>query len=176
MSRPWCGSKGLLDSGQINKNDDNDARSVAVAAQRADDLPELSVEDHSMVLRVWARRYHDLGRLRTQAVCRPHALLRELIPGGVRKELRARQAIKVLDGIAADSPVQMTERDPSWVRRRTVDPRGRATCSPLSTADFRGVSGGEMAAHQLHVRLLVGLVELGQLPPFAGDPQHVEPA
>jgi transposase len=99
----------LLDSSQINKNDDNDARSVAVAAQRGHDLPELSVEDHSMMLRVWARRYHDLGRLRTQAVCRLHALLRELIPGGVRKELRARQAIKVLDGIAADSPVMQAK-------------------------------------------------------------------
>ena len=38
------------------------------------------------------------------------------------------------------------------------------------------LAGGEMAAHQLHVRLLVGLVELGQLPPLACDSQHVEPA
>src|SRR5437899_3290725 len=53
----------LLDTGQINKNDQNDARSVAVAALRAHDLPELAAEDHSMVMRVWARRYHDLGRL-----------------------------------------------------------------------------------------------------------------
>ena len=55
----------LLDSGQINKTDENDARSVAVAALRAHDLPQLSAEDHSMVMRLWARRYHDLGRLRT---------------------------------------------------------------------------------------------------------------
>src|SRR6478736_5086826 len=51
----------LLDSGQINKNDPNDARSVAVAALRAHELPELAAEDHAMVTRVWARRYHDLA-------------------------------------------------------------------------------------------------------------------
>jgi transposase len=60
----------LLDSGQINKTDENDARSVAVAALRAHALPDLTVEDHTVVLRVWSRRYHDLARLRTQAVCR----------------------------------------------------------------------------------------------------------
>ena len=65
----------LLNTGQINKTDENDARSVAVAALRAHELPELAAEDHTMVMRVWSRRYHDLGRLRTQAVCRLHALL-----------------------------------------------------------------------------------------------------
>ena len=58
-----------------------------------------------MVMRVWARRYHDLARLRTQVVCRLHAVLCELVPGGVRKYLRASQAIEVLDRIVADSPV-----------------------------------------------------------------------
>src|SRR6478609_4311071 len=60
----------LLNSGQINNNDPNDARSVAVAALRAHDVPQLSGEDQTMVMRVWSRRYRDLGRLRTQAVCR----------------------------------------------------------------------------------------------------------
>src|SRR6266571_758261 len=73
----------VLDTGQINKNDPNDARSVAVAALRAHDLPQLTVEDHTTVMRVWARRYHDLGRLRTQLLCRLHAVLCELVPGGV---------------------------------------------------------------------------------------------
>jgi transposase len=95
----------LLDTGQINKNDDNDARSVAVAALRARDLPELVAEDQTMVMRVWARRYHDLGRLRTQAVCRVHAVLCELVPGGVRKHVRTSQAIELLDRIVADSPI-----------------------------------------------------------------------
>lgn len=53
----------LLDSGQINKTDDNDARSIAIAALRARALPPLTVEDHASVMRVWSRRYRDLGSL-----------------------------------------------------------------------------------------------------------------
>jgi transposase len=94
----------LLDTGQINKNDPNDARSVAVAALRAHDLPQLTAEDHSMAMRLWARRYHDLGRLRTQLLCRLHAVLCELVSGGFRKELTAGQAIELLDRIVTDSP------------------------------------------------------------------------
>jgi transposase len=95
----------LLDSGQINKTDENDARSVAVAALRARTLPGLSVEDHTVVLRVWSRRYHDLARLRTQAVCRLHTVLCELVPGGVRKQLRTSQAITFVESIVTDSPM-----------------------------------------------------------------------
>jgi transposase len=95
----------LLDSGQINKTDENDARAVAIAALRARELPQLTVEDQTIVLRVWARRYHDLGRLRTQAVCRLHTVLCELVPGGVRKQLRTSQAAAIVEDIVADSPV-----------------------------------------------------------------------
>ena len=101
----------LLDTGQINKNDPNDARSVAVAALRAHDLPELAVEDHTAVMRVWARRYHDLGRLRTQLLCRLHAVLCELVPGGFGKELTAGQANDVLDDVLAESPVTQAKLD-----------------------------------------------------------------
>ncbi len=99
----------LLDSGQINKTDENDGRSVAVAALRARELPELTVEDQTIVLRVWSRRYHDLGRLRTQAVCRVHTLPCEPVPGGVRKQLRTSQAIAVVDDIVADSPIRQAK-------------------------------------------------------------------
>jgi transposase len=95
----------LLNTGQINKTDDNDARSVAIAALRGHDVAALTVEDHTVVMRVWARRYHDLGRLRTQAVCRLHTVLCELIPGGVRGNLRTAQAIAVLDRIVAETPI-----------------------------------------------------------------------
>jgi transposase len=95
----------LLNTGQINKTDDNDARSVAIAALRGHDVAALTVEDHTVVMRVWARRYHDLGRLRTQAVCRLHTVLCELIPGGVRRNLRTAQAIAVLDRIVAETPI-----------------------------------------------------------------------
>ncbi len=95
----------LLDSGQINKTDANDARSVAVAALRAHRLHEVASEDQTMVLRVWSRRHHDLGRLRTQAVCRLHTVLCELVAGGVRKQLSTIQAASIVEGLTAESPV-----------------------------------------------------------------------
>jgi hypothetical protein len=72
----------LLNTGAVNKNDPNDARSVAVAALRSSDLREVLVEDQTAVLRLWARRYRDLGSARTQLVCRLHAVLCELVPAG----------------------------------------------------------------------------------------------
>jgi transposase len=95
----------LLNTGQVNKNDPNDARSVAVAALRSRQVSEASLEDHTVVLRVWARRYRDLGRLRTQVMCRLHTVRCEMVPGGFAKEISAGQAIEVLAGIVADSPM-----------------------------------------------------------------------
>ena len=95
----------LLNTGQVNKNDPNDARSVAVAALRSRQVSEASLEDHTVVLRVWARRYRDLGRLRTQVMRRLHTVLCEMVPGGFSKEISAGQAIQVLAGITADTPM-----------------------------------------------------------------------
>lgn len=95
----------LLDSGQINKTDENDARSIAVAALRARALPPISADDHTAVMRIWSRRYRDLGSLRTQAICRLHTLVRELVPGGGRTRLRTSQALALIERIEADSPV-----------------------------------------------------------------------
>jgi hypothetical protein len=35
------------------------------------------------VLKVWSKRYRDLGRARTQVGCRLHTVLAELVPGGM---------------------------------------------------------------------------------------------
>jgi transposase len=90
----------LLNTGAVNKNDPNDARSVAVAALRSTDLREVVVEDQTAVLRLWARRYRDLGSARTQLVCRLHAVLCELVPGGFAKEISAGQAAVLLSGLS----------------------------------------------------------------------------
>src|SRR5208282_3870627 len=89
----------LLAAGDVNKNDPNDARSVAVAALRSAGVREVRPDDHAAVLKVWSKRYRDLGRSRTQVVCRLHAVLCELIPGGVSKALTAGQAAQVLGSI-----------------------------------------------------------------------------
>ena len=71
-----------LSSGRSQKNDPNDARSVAIAALRADDLVEVLPDDHTRILRLLAKRHRDLGRAKNRDCCRLHALLLEMFPGG----------------------------------------------------------------------------------------------
>src|SRR6266568_2248905 len=89
----------LLATGNINKNDPNDARSVAVAALRSANVRQARQDDHATVLKVWSKRYEDLGRVRTQVACRLHQVLCELVPGGVAREITAGQAGQILASI-----------------------------------------------------------------------------
>jgi Transposase len=89
----------LLAAGDTNKNDPDDARSVAVAALRSAGVREARADDHAAVLKVWSKRHRDLGRTRTQVVCRLHAVLCELVPGGVCKRITAGQAARILGSI-----------------------------------------------------------------------------
>ena len=86
----------LLATGQSNKNDPNDALSVAVAALRSRARRPVSADDHAAVLRVWSRRHRDLGRAENQVACRLHAVLCELVPGGVPEEITAAHAARIL--------------------------------------------------------------------------------
>jgi transposase len=89
----------LLATGSTNKNDPNDARSVAVAALRASSLQEVRAEDHVKVMKVWAKRHRDLASHRTRIACRLHAVLCELTPGGFSREISAAQATRLLDAL-----------------------------------------------------------------------------
>jgi len=90
----------LLEAGDTNKTDPNDARSVAVAALRSKSRQEVTADGHAVVLKVWAKRHRDLSRTRNQVVCRLHAVLCELIPGGVPDEITAGQAARILEQVA----------------------------------------------------------------------------
>jgi transposase len=72
----------LLGSTKAAKNDHNDALSTAIAGLRHCELRTVRVEDHTAVIRLLIDRYDGLVSLRTQATCRLHAVLRELIAGG----------------------------------------------------------------------------------------------
>jgi transposase len=89
----------VLDTHRSQKNDPNDARSVAVAALRAGRLHVVRPDDHARVLRLLAKRHRDLGRQKNKAACRVHALLLDLIPGGVAAPMTVTRANKVLDTI-----------------------------------------------------------------------------
>ena len=104
----------LLATGAVNKNDPSDARSVAVAALRSAACLPVRPDDHAAVLKIWAKRYRDLSRARTQVACRLHAVLCELVPGGVGKEIRAAQAAAILDEAEPGGAVQQARW--SWPR------------------------------------------------------------
>jgi len=61
-----------LATGDTNKNEPNDARSVAVAALRSSSRRPVVADDHAAVLKVWSKRHRDLGRTRIQVACRLH--------------------------------------------------------------------------------------------------------
>jgi transposase len=89
----------VLSSGKSDKNDPNDARSVAIAALRQPGLAVVRREDYIQVLRMLAKRHRELTALRTQAVCRLHAVLAQLKPGGHSRHLSAKAASRMLQGI-----------------------------------------------------------------------------
>jgi transposase len=96
----------VLASGSSNKNDRNDARSVAVAALRAPGLRSVAVADHAEILRLLAKRNTHIGNHRTRVVCRLHAALNELAAGGIAKELNASDAERLLAQITPTTPVE----------------------------------------------------------------------
>jgi transposase len=91
----------LLNTGTVNKNDPNDACSVAVAALRSPDIRAVATEDHASVMKVWVRRHRDLSRARNRIVCRLHAIFCDLVAGGFPKQISAIQATGVLAGITS---------------------------------------------------------------------------
>jgi transposase len=90
----------LLEAGDTNKNDPNDALPVAIAALRSKTRRQVAADGYAAVLKVWAKRHRDLSRARNQVACRLHAVLCELVPGGFSKEITAGQAARVLAEVA----------------------------------------------------------------------------
>jgi transposase len=81
-----------LDAGRKDKTDAHDARSAAIVALRHRNLRAVMLEDHRQILRLLARRHHQLVAARTRAICRLHAVLAEMIEGGLSKNLSAKRA------------------------------------------------------------------------------------
>ena len=92
----------VLGTGQSSKSDVNDARSVAVAALHAPTLAVVRRADHVTVCRLLAKRHTDVARWRTKQCCRLHALIAELVPGGLGKEVVVTQARSLLDHVELD--------------------------------------------------------------------------
>ena len=100
----------LLDNGDLNKNDPDDARSVAVAALRAKRLVEVGKEDHTAVMRLWARRRKDVSSARTRAN-RLHAVMLELVPGGYAGEVHAAKLDRLLEALEPAGAVAAARKE-----------------------------------------------------------------
>ena len=95
----------LLATEAANKNDPHDARSVAIAALRSPAPKQVRAEDHAAVMKLWAKRQRDLSRARNRIACRLHAVLCDLVPGGVPDEIYAGKAAQLLDRVEPDGAV-----------------------------------------------------------------------
>jgi transposase len=86
----------LLGSSKTTKNDRHDALSTAVAGLRHCGLRAVALDGNTTIMRLLAGRYDDLVSARTQAACRLHASLQELVAGGAPRRLSADRAAKLL--------------------------------------------------------------------------------
>jgi transposase len=115
----------VLSSGNARKNDGLDALDTALAASRNERLAAVDPEDSSEVLRLLSERREDLVAERTRALNRLHALLRDLLPGGVVGKLSADRAARILRSIRSrgGASARLRRRLASEVLRdvRTLD-------------------------------------------------------
>jgi transposase len=100
----------VLGTGKSQKSDPNDALSVAVAALRAAKLRPVIAEDGVALLRLLWNRHKNLSSLHTQAMCRLHALLASIVPGGAGRRLSTAQAGAQLSGLQPTGAVGKPER------------------------------------------------------------------
>jgi transposase len=82
----------VLGSGRSSKNDPNDALATAIAALRHSGLRVVTAEDHTAICRLLASRYRQLQSDRQRTICRLHAVLTNLTPGGFSSRLNADRA------------------------------------------------------------------------------------
>jgi transposase len=101
----------VLGTGRSNKNDPNDARAVAITGLRNTALRDVCAVGHSDVLRLLAKRNRDISRQRNRVTSRLHALLVELSPGGIAKEINASDVERFLTDVRPACPPERLRHD-----------------------------------------------------------------
>jgi transposase len=97
-------------TGQGRKTDATDAHSVALVGTRMTGLRPVVDDQQLTVLRVLVDRRRSLGEDHTRMVSQLHQLLLELIPGGAKKDLSARQAKALLARVRPRDAAGKTRR------------------------------------------------------------------
>jgi transposase len=96
----------LMSSNRSHENDPNDATSVAITALRHASLRQVQAVGDAEQLRLLAKRNDDIGRQRSRVASRLHALLVELVPGGIRREIYAAAVDELLARMQPVTPVE----------------------------------------------------------------------
>jgi transposase len=97
-------------TGQGRKTDATDAHSVALVGTRMSGLRPVVNNQQLAVLRILVDRRRSLGEDHTRMVSQLHQLLLELIPGGAKKDLSARQAKALLGTVRPRDTAGKTRR------------------------------------------------------------------
>jgi len=156
----------VLGTGQSTKTDPNDARSVALAALHAPSLTVVRPADHVTVCRLLAKRHTDIARWRTKQCCRLHALLVELVPGGLGTEVSVNQARSLLEAVQPGD-VAAIER-----HRQAVELVADIERLDVAVSESRGRISAAVAASGTTVTDIfgVGPVVAAMLIGYSGDP------
>jgi transposase len=100
----------VFSTGQGRKTDATDAHSVALVGTRMSGLRPVVDDEQLAVLRILVDRRRALGEDHTRMVSQLHQLLLELIPGGAKKDLSARQAKALLAKVRPRDAAGKTRR------------------------------------------------------------------
>ena len=80
---------------------------IARAAIHSKHLRRVLPDDATVAMKLLSDRRHELVGLRTQAMCRLHRLLRELIAGGAARQLSAEKAFDLLNDLNPTDPANV---------------------------------------------------------------------
>ena len=94
----------VYSTGHGTKTDAADAVAIARAAIHSPHLRHVLADDASVAMKLLSDRRKELVGLRTQAMCRLHRLLRELIPGGAPTAISAETAFGLLSDLKPADP------------------------------------------------------------------------
>lgn len=100
----------LLGGGSARKTDRTDAASVAAVAQHHTHLLTVQAEGVEALLRLLSERRDDLVNERTRHLNRLHVLLRDLHPGGAKRDLSTLQANKLLTTLRPVTPTDVQRK------------------------------------------------------------------
>lgn len=160
----------MFDTRQGRKTDPDDAHCIALAALRMNGLRPVVRDEQRDLLRILADRRRALGEDHTRMMSQVHMLLLELIPGGAKKDLSARQAKMLLASVRPRDVVGKTRKrvaaelvadlEKIYQRSKALDKEIKALVDQTGSTlmDLHGI--GPSAA----ARLLIEVADISRFP------------